>query len=70
MRREFSSHHQSSDDDGVSTDTSISDKTPAGGMEVEGAKKAGAVVTPTALTPLGEDIRKRMDFQVMNGPVT
>ena len=64
MRRAFSSHHQSSDDDGVSTDTSISDKTPAGGMEVEGAKIARAVVTPMALTPLGEDIRKRMDFQV------
>ena len=28
MRRVFPSHHQSSDDDGVSTDTSISDKTP------------------------------------------
>ena len=28
MRRAFTSHHQSSDDDGVSTDTSISDKTP------------------------------------------
>ena len=28
MRRAFPSHHQSSDDDGVSTDTSISDKTP------------------------------------------
>ena len=28
MRRAFPSHHQSSDDDGVSTDTSISDKPP------------------------------------------
>ena len=28
LRRAFPSHHQSSDDDGVSTDTSISDKTP------------------------------------------
>ena len=28
MRRAFPSHHQSSDDDGVSTDTSISDKLP------------------------------------------
>ena len=28
MRRVFPSHHQSSDDDGVSTDTSISDKPP------------------------------------------
>ena len=28
MRRAFPSHHQSSDDSGVSTDTSISDKPP------------------------------------------
>ena len=28
LRRAFPNHHQSSDDDGVSTDTSISDKTP------------------------------------------
>ena len=33
-------------------------------MGVEGAEIAGAVVTPMALTPLGEDVRKRMDFQV------
>ena len=33
-------------------------------MGVEGAKVAGAVVTPMALTPLGEDEIKRMDFQV------
>ena len=64
MRRAFPSHRQSSDDDGVSTDTSISDKPATGGMGVEGAKVAGAVVTPTELTPLGEDIRKKMDFQV------
>ena len=37
---------------------------PTGGVGVEGAKVAGAVVTQMALTPLGEDIRKRMDFQV------
>ena len=65
MRRAFPSHHQSLDDDGVSTDTSISDKPPpAGGMGVEEAAVNGVVVTPMALTPLGEDIRKRMDFQV------
>ena len=66
MRRAFPSHHQSSDDDGVSTDTSISDKPPppTGGVGVEGAAVARAVVTPMALTPLGEDVRKRMDFQV------
>ena len=33
-------------------------------MGVEGAEVAGVVVTPMALTPLGEDVRKRMDFQV------
>ena len=64
MRRVFPSHHQSSDDDRVSTDTSISDKPPTGGMGVEGAEVAGAVVTSMELTPLGEDVRKRMDFQV------
>ena len=64
MRRAFPSHRQSSDDDGVPTDTSISDKPPVGGMGVEGAEVAGAVVTPTELTPLGEDVRKRVDFQV------
>ena len=62
MRRAFPSHHQSSDDDGVSTDTSISDKPPTGGMGVEGAAAAGVAVTLMALTPLGEGVRKRMDF--------
>ena len=64
MRRAFPSHRQSSDDDGVSTDTSISDKPPTGGVGVEGAEVARAVVTSMELTPLGEDVRKRMDFQV------
>ena len=65
MRRAFPSHNQSSDDDGVSTDTSISDKPPpAGGMGVEGAAAAGAAVTPMVLTPPGGGVRKRMDFQV------
>ena len=64
MRRAFPSHHQSSDDDGVSTDTSISDKPPTGGVGVEGAAAARVAVTLMALTPLGEGIRKRMDFQV------
>ena len=38
--------------------------TPAGGMGVEGAAAAGVAVTPMALTPLGEGVRSRMDFQV------
>ena len=37
---------------------------PTGGMGVEGAAAARAAVTPMALTPLGEGIRKRMDFRV------
>ena len=37
---------------------------PEGGMGAEGAKVAGAVVTLMGPTPLGGDIRKRMDFQV------
>ena len=62
-RRAFPSHHQSSDEDeGVSTDTSIPDRPPAGGMGVEGATAAGVAVTLMALTPLGEGKRKRMDF--------
>ena len=65
MRRAFPSHHQSSDEDeGVSTNTSISDRPPTGGMGVEGAAATGAAATPMALTPLGEGVRKRMDFRV------
>ena len=37
---------------------------PEGGMGAEGAKVARVVVTPMGPTPLGGDIRKRMDFQV------
>ena len=64
MGRAFPSHHQSSDDDGVSTDTSISDKPPTGGMGAEEVKVARVVVTSMELALLGGDVRKRMDFQV------
>ena len=37
---------------------------PTGGVGAEGAAAAIAAVTPMALTPLGEGIRKRMDFRV------
>ena len=37
---------------------------PEGGMGAEEAKVAGAVVTLIGPTPLGGDVRKRMDFQV------
>ena len=37
---------------------------PEGGVGAEEAKVAGAVVTLMGPTPLGGDIRKRMDFQV------
>ena len=37
---------------------------PAGGMVVEGAIAARVAVTLMAPTPLGEGIRKRMDFRV------
>ena len=59
--RPFPSHRQSSDDDGVSMDTSISDKPSRRGM---GAEEAKVVVTLMGPAPLGGDIRKRMDFQV------
>ena len=64
LRRAFPTHHQSSDDDRVSTDTTITDRTPRGGVEAEGAAIAIAAVTLMALTPLGGGIRKRMDFRV------
>ena len=35
---------------------------PTGGVGVEGAEVARAVVTPMALTPLGEDVRKKDGF--------
>ena len=35
---------------------------PIGGAGVEGATAARAAATPMALAPLGEGIRKRMDF--------
>ena len=62
--RAFPSHCQSSDNDGVSTDTSISNKPPAGGVGAEEVEVAGAAVTPMELAPLGGCIRKRMDFLV------
>ena len=37
---------------------------PEGGMKAEEAEVARAVVTPMGPPPLGEDVRKRMDFQV------
>ena len=37
---------------------------PEGGMGAEEAKVAGVVVTLMGPTPLGGDVRKRMDFQV------
>ena len=64
MRRAFPSHHQSSDDEGVSTDTSsISDKPPTRGVGVEGAAAAGVAVTPMALTPWGEAKEKGWIFE-------
>ena len=63
--RAFPSHSQSSGDDGVSTDTSISDKLPpTGGVGAEEVKVAGVVVTLMEPTPLEGGVRKRMDFQV------
>ena len=62
--RAFPSHHQSSDDDRVSTDTSISNKPPAGGVGAEEVKVARVVMTLMEPTPLGGGVRKRMDFQV------
>ena len=60
--REFPNHCQSSDDEGVSTDTSISDKPPAGGMGAEEVEVAGVVVTPMELAPLGGRHKKKDGF--------
>ena len=64
MGRAFPSHHQSSDDDGVSTDMSISDRPSRRRFGSREAEVARVVVTLMGPTPLGGDIRKRMDFQV------
>ena len=37
---------------------------PEGGVGAEEVEVAGVVVTLMGLAPLGEDVRKRMDFQV------
>ena len=37
---------------------------PEGGVGAEEAEVAGVVVTRMGPAPLGEDVRKRMDFQV------
>ena len=57
-------HHNTSDDDGVSTDTSIPERTLAGGVGVEEVEVARVVVTPMKLASLEEGKRKRMDFLV------
>ena len=64
LRRAFPSHHQSSEDDEVSTDTTITDRTPRRRRGGRRATVAVVAVTPMALTPLGEGVRKRMDFRV------
>ena len=62
LRRAFPSHHQYSDDDGVSMIPPPQIEPPVGGVGARGATVTGAAATPMALTPLGEGIRKRMDF--------
>ena len=39
-------------------------KPPVGGVGAKGAAVAREAVTPMALAPLGEGVRKRMDFRV------
>ena len=39
-------------------------KPPIGGKGVEGVTAVRAAVTPMVLTPLGEGVRKMMDFRV------
>ena len=63
LRRAFPSHHQSSDDDGVSMIPPSQIEPLVGGMGAIGATVAIVAVTLMVLTPLGEGRRKRMDFQ-------
>ena len=62
VRRTSLGHRHSSDDDGVSTDTSISDKALHRRCGSQGVKVTGVVVTLMKLTPLEGGKRKRMDF--------
>ena len=62
IREATSNHHYTSDDDGVSTDTSISDKPPCRGMGAEEVKVTGVVVTPMKLAPLEGGERTTMGF--------
>ena len=64
VRRTSLSHRQSSDDDGVSTDTSISDKPLCRRRGSRRSQVARVVVTPMELAPLERGVRKRMDFLV------
>ena len=62
VREATPNHHNTSDDDGVSTDTSIPESPLAGGVGAEEVKVAGVVVNPMELTPLEGGERKRMDY--------
>ena len=63
LRRAFPSHHQSSDDDGVSTDTTIADKTPhrRHGSHRSCSSCSGSDSNGTQSS--GGRQKKRMDFQ-------
>ena len=62
VRRTSLSHCHSSDDDGISTDTSISDKPPCRSIGAEEVEVTRVVVTPMRPAPLEGGERKRMDF--------
>ena len=64
MRRALPSHHQSSDDDGVSTDTSILDRPPRRrhGSRRSRSSRSGSDSNGTHSS--GGRCKKRMDFQV------
>ena len=64
MGRAFPSHCQSSDDDGVSTDTSISDKAPHRRHGSRRSRGSWSGSDSDGTCSSGGGIRKRMDFQV------
>ena len=62
MRRALPSHHQSSDDDGVSTNTSILDRPPRRRCGSRRSHSSQSSSDSDGTQSSGEGIRKRMDF--------
>ena len=62
LRRAFPSHHQSSDDDGVGTDTSIADRTPCRRRGSQRSHSSHSGSDSVGTRSSGGRRKKRMDF--------